>query len=228
MTHRVYCDLLYIMPYRTTPFVTNQIYHIFNRGVAKLPIFTNKRDYARFLETIYYYRFQGPKPKFSQLSRFKDSKFEKNKKIVEIFCYCLMPNHYHFLIKQLQDNGISEFISKISNSYTKYFNTKHNRVGPLLQGQFKAVRIEYEEQLIHVSRYIHLNPIASYLVKDLKTYPWSSYLNYIDSEQNKNCSKDFILSMFKNPQKYEQFVLNQIEYAQSLERIKHLVIDIED
>lgn len=216
------------MPYRTTPLVTDQIYHIFNRGVAKLPIFTNKRDHDRFLETIYYYQFKGPKPKFSHLNRFKDSKFEKNKKIVEIFCYCLMPNHFHFLIKQLQDNGISEFINKVSNSYTKYFNTKHNRTGPLFQGQFKAIRIGNEDQLIHVSRYIHLNPIATYLVKNLNSYPWSSYLNYIGSEENKNCSKNFILSMFKTNQKYEQFVLDQIEYAQSLERIKHLVIDIED
>lgn len=216
------------MPYRTTPLVTDQIYHVFNRGVAKLPIFTDRRDYNRFLEAVYYYQFQGPKPKFSQLSRFKDLNFEKNRKIVEILCYCLMPNHYHFLIKQLHDNGISEFIGKISNSFTKYFNTKHKRVGPLLQGQFKAVRIEYEEQLIHVSRYIHLNPIASFLVKNLNTYPWSSYLNYVGFDQNKICSKDFILSMFKTPQKYQQFVLDQVEYAQSLERIKHLVIDIND
>lgn len=216
------------MPYRITPLVIDQIYHVFNRGVAKLPIFTNKRDYNRFLETIYYYQFQGPKPQFSQINRFKDFKFEKNKKIVEILCYCLMPNHYHFLIKQLQENGISEFISKSSNSYTKYFNIKHKRVGPLLQGQFKAVRIEYEEQLLHVSRYIHLNPIASFLVKDLKGFYWSSYLAYISLQVDKICTSDFILSMFKTKQKYEQFVLDQVEYAQSLERIKHLVIDGED
>lgn len=216
------------MPYRTTPLVNDQIYHIFNRGVAKLPIFTEKRDYDRFLETIYYYQFQGPKPQFSQLKRFKDFKFEKNKKIVEIICYCLMPNHYHFLVKQLEENGISEYISKISNSYTKFFNTKHNRVGPLFQGQFKAVRIGYEEQFIHVSRYIHLNPIASFLVKDLKEYPWSSYSNYIGLSADRICVKEQVLSMFKTPQKYEQFVLDQVEYAQSLERIKHLVIDGED
>ncbi|OGE64292.1 hypothetical protein A3I48_03635 [Candidatus Daviesbacteria bacterium RIFCSPLOWO2_02_FULL_36_7] len=216
------------MPYRTIPLATDQTYHIFNRGVAKLPIFTDKRDYNRFLQTIYYYQFQGPKPKFSQLNRFKDFKFEKNKKIVEIFCYCLMPNHYHFLIRQLQENGISEFINKISNSYTKYFNTRHNRVGHLLQGQFKAVRIEHEEQLIHVSRYIHLNPIVSFLIKDLREYQWSSYTTYIGLQTNKICTREFILSIFKTQQKYEQFVLDQVEYGQSLERIKHLVIDGED
>lgn len=216
------------MPYRTVPLVNDQSYHIFNRGVAKLPIFTDRRDYNRFLETIYYYQFQGPKPQFSQLKRFKDFKFEKNKKIVEIFCYCLMPNHYHFLVKQLQDNGVSEFINKISNSYTKYFNTRHTRVGPLLQGQFKAVRVESDEQLIHLSRYIHLNPIASFLIKELREYTWSSYLAYIGMQIDKLCTNEFILSMFKTKQKYEQFVLDRADYSQSLESIKHTLIDGED
>jgi len=136
-----------------------------------------------------------------------------------------MPNHYHFLIRQIQDNGISEFISKISNSYTKYFNTRYSRVGPLLQGQFKALRIESDEQLIHVSRYIHLNTIASFLVKDLKEYPWSSYQNYISSQFDKACSKDFVLSMFKSEHTYEEFVLDQVDYAQKLELIKHLALE---
>lgn len=216
------------MPYRTTPLVNDQIYHVFNRGVAKLPIFTDRRDYNRFLETIYYYQFQGPKPQFSQLNRFKDLNFEKNKKIIEILCYCLMPNHFHILLKQLIENGVSEFMSKISNSFTKFFNTKHKRVGPLLQGPFKAVRIENDNQLIHVSRYIHLNPISSFLVKDLKTYPWSSYRSYIGLETDKICSKEFILSMLKSEEKYEQFVLDNIDYSQSITGIKHALIDEED
>lgn len=213
------------MPYRTTPLINEEVYHVFNRGVAKLPIFLDRRDYNRFLETIYYYQFQGPKPQFSQLKRFKDLKFENNKKILELICYCLMPNHYHFLLKQLEENGISEFINKVSNSYTKYFNTRHNRVGPLLQGQFKAVRVESDEQLVHLSRYIHLNPIVSFLIKDLKDYEWSSYLNFVDLQKNKICSKNLVSSMFKTPQIYEQFVLDQVDYGQSLEMIKHLLVD---
>lgn len=213
------------MPYRTTPLVNGEVYHIFNRGVAKLPIFRDRRDYNRFLETLYYYQFQGPKPQFSQLERFKDLNFEKNQKIVEIICYCLMPNHYHFMIKQLQDGGISEFINKLSNSYTKYFNARHERVGPLLQGQFKAVRVETEEQLIHLSRYIHLNPIVSFLVKDLKKYFYSSYLAFIDVHQDKMCTKELVLTLFKNSTFYEQFVLDQVDYGKTLEQIKHLSLD---
>ena len=213
------------MPYRKTPLVNNEIYHVFNRGVAKLPIFKDQRDQRRLLKTLYFYQFQGPKPQFSQLKRFKNLEFDKNPKIVEIICYCFMPNHFHFLIRQLQDNGISEFINKISNSYTKYFNTRHNRIGPLLQGQFKAVRITSDEQLIHVSRYIHLNPTTSYLVKDLKEYTWSSYLDYIGLRNDKLCVKEIILANFKTPEKYEQFVLDQMDYAKSLKQIERLILE---
>lgn len=209
------------MPYRKIPLVNGQIYHIFNRGVAKLPIFNNERDYRRFLESIYYYQFHGPKPQFSQLKRYKNFNFEKNGRIVELLCYCLMPNHFHFLLKQIHEGGISEFVRKLANSYTKYFNTKHKRVGPLLQGQFKAVRIESDEQLIHVSRYIHLNPTSSFLVKDLRTYAWSSYSDYVGVTSESICQMEEILSMFKNRKNYEQFVLDQKDYAKTLELIKH-------
>lgn len=225
MTRRVQCGLLRIMPYRKTPLVSGEIYHVFNRGVAKLPIFYDKRDYNHLLEVIYYYQFQGPKPKFSQLKQLKDFNFERNKKIVEILCYCLMPNHYHFLIRQLEDNGLSEFISKLSNSYTKYFNIRHERVGPLLQGQFKAKRIEDDEQLIHVSRYIHLNPLKAFLVKGLKTYQWSSYPSFIGITEDKVCAKGFIASMFKSSVDYEKFVLDYADYQNDLDQIEHLTLE---
>lgn len=215
------------MPYRKTPLVNNEFYHIFNRGVAKLPIFLDRRDYIRFLDTIYYYQFQGPKPQFSQLKRFKDKTFDNNTKIIEIMCFCLMPNHFHFLLRQTQDNGITEFVSKVCNSYTKYFNTRHERIGPLLQGPFKAVRVETDEQLMHLSRYIHLNPVTSYLTKDIKDYPWSSYLNYIGASPGKICMKDFVLSFFKNPKekKYEQFVLDQVDYVKTLKFVEHQLLE---
>jgi putative transposase len=136
-----------------------------------------------------------------------------------------MPNHYHLLLRQLEEKGISEFINKVTNSYTKYFNTRHERVGPLLQGQFKAVRIESDEQLIHVSRYIHLNPLVAFLVKDLKEHAYSSYPAYIDLRKDKLCEKEFILAMFKNSQIYEHFVLDQADYGKTLEQIKHKLLE---
>lgn len=213
------------MPYRIIPFVNDHFYHIYNRGVEKRTIFENRRDHDRFLKTLQYYQLAGPKPRFSKFFVNKSFKPELAEKIVEIIAYCLMPNHFHLLIKQLKDRGISEFLSKLSNSYTKYYNTKHTRVGPLLQGEFKAVLIESEEQLTHVSRYVHLNPYVSFLVKDLNFYEWSSYGDYIGKTNNGLCNKEVVLSLFKSPQDYEKFILDHADYAQRLEIIKHQLID---
>ena len=213
------------MPYRIIPFVNDHFYHIYNRGVEKRTIFENRRDHDRFLKTLQYYQLAGPKPRFSKFFVNKSFKPELAEKIVEIIAYCLMPNHFHLLIKQLKDRGISEFLSKLSNSYTKYYNTKHTRVGPLLQGEFKAVLIESEEQLTHVSRYVHLNPYVSFLVKDLNFFEWSSYAEYIGKTSSRICDKEAVISLFKSPQDYEKFVLDHADYAQRLEIIKHQLID---
>lgn len=213
------------MPYRTTPLVNDEFYHIFNRGVEKRSIFATTSDYEHFLRILNYYQFEGPKPRFSQFNRFQNFKLEQNQKIVEIICYCLMPNHFHLLLRQTRDGGISEFMRKISDSHTRYFNTKYERIGSLFQGAFKAVRIESDEQLIHVSRYIHLNPSVSLLVKDLKDYPWSSYPDYIGTRNSKLCVKKPIISFFKSKGDYEKFVLDQEDYGKSLEFIKHHLMD---
>ena len=212
------------MPSRTIPFVNGQYYHIYNRGVEKRPIFNNRIDQRRFMKTIIYYQLEGPKPKLSHFFKYKLFEPNYNKKIVDIVCYCLMPNHFHFLLKQLKDNGITEFVSKLTNSYTKYFNTKDKRVGPLFQGEFKSILVESDEQLMHVSRYIHLNPLVSYLVKDLNLYEWSSYLEYINSNKG-ICAKEDVLSFFKSPAKYKQFVLDQTDYGITLENIKHQILE---
>lgn len=136
-----------------------------------------------------------------------------------------MPNHFHFLLKQVADNGIHEFISKLSNSYTKYFNTKHNRVGPLLQGQFKAVLVETDEQLIHLSRYIHLNPYIAELVKDLEYFEYSSYLEFVGVRNNLLSSPQSLLSFFSETNSYKNFVRDYESYAKDLSKMKSLLIE---
>lgn len=217
------------MPGRITPLVSGEYYHIFNRGSEKREIFTKPRDYNRFKQTLYYYQFLGPKPSFSKFSKSDLNSFKphQSQKVVDILSYCLMPNHFHFLVKQLKDRGISTFISQLSNSYTKYFNTKYQRIGPLLQGAFKAVRIETDEQLVHVSRYIHLNPVVSDLVKMPEQYDWSSYNEY--ATQNPTiCLQDEVMSFFSSPQKYQEFVEAQIDYGTTLEILKHRAIDSDE
>lgn len=209
---------------RKVPFVNGEFYHIFNRGVAKMQIFDNFYNYNRFLRTFIYYSIEGPKPKFSIFTP-ETTRLDKNRKIINIVCYCLMPNHFHSILRQEFEGGTTEFVSKLSNSYTKYYNTKNKRVGPLLQGDFKAVHIETDEQLIHLSRYIHLNPLIGYVTKDLETYRWSSYLEYIGKVKNGICMKEVILSHFKSSDAYKQFVMDRENYAKRLEMIKHQLID---
>lgn len=216
------------MPYRTTPFVNEQFYHIYNRGLNKQQTFSNTRDYNRFIKTLFYYQIANPKPRFSFYKPGGIHIIDPTKKIVDIIAYCLMPNHFHLLIKQLIDGGISEFMRRFIHSYSKYRNTKYRIQGPTFQGLFKAVLVETDEQLIHVSRYIHLNPLVSYLVKDLRTYPWSSYPTYVGLSKDDRVAKKEILSFFKSPKDYEKFVLDQAEYGMTLELIKHQLMDIDE
>lgn len=217
------------MPGRITPLISGEYYHIYNRGSEKRNIFTQSRDFTRFLKTVFYYQFIGPKNSFSKYQKNKIDYLKplSKEKIVELVCYCLMPNHFHFLVRQLADNGTSKFMSQITNSYTKYFNTKYNRIGPLLQGAFKAVIIESDEQFMHVSRYIHLNPVVSNIVKMPQDYSWSSYKEFVN-RQGGICEPESILDLFPSSEKYAEFVIEQIDYGRELELMKHALIDIEE
>ncbi|MBI4096255.1 MAG: transposase [Candidatus Levybacteria bacterium] len=216
-------------------FANGEVYHIFNRGVEKRPTFTDKRELDRGIRTLDFYRFANLPLKLSKFMVLPESErmeFVKkihgeNQKLVEILCYCLMPNHFHFLVKQIRENGVSIFAANFTNSYTKYFNTKHERVGSLFQGPFKAVRVESDEQLMHVSRYIHLNPVSSFLIKpeQLEDYQWSSYPEYVGNSFNDVADKKLVLDMFSSKEKYRQFVMDQVGYMKELEQIEHLAID---
>lgn len=138
-----------------------------------------------------------------------------------------MPNHFHILLRQLRDDGVREFISKVSNSYTKYLNTKYGRSGPLLQGEFKAVSIETDEQLLHVSRYIHLNPFVAKLVNKHEDYNYSSYPIFTGLYTDNRCNPEPILEMIGGTEKYKDFVTGHEDYARELSQLKHLMHDLE-
>lgn len=147
---------------------------------------------------------------------------------VEINAYCLMPNHYHLLVKQTKDNGIFNFVRRLSSSCSHYFNKKNERKGGLFEGRFKAVRVETNGQLLHLSRYIHLNPYSSFLVNDLRSlldYSFSSLPEYLGRTETSICQKGTILNQFPNPEDYKKFVLDQADYQRSLEEIKHQLLE---
>ncbi len=222
---------------RFVVFANSQFYHVFNRGVERRTIFTNKREYQRMTDTLWYYRHTHLSMTLSayfalgiEAREVMSAKLNRDTEhLVSILASCLMPNHFHLLVCQHTNYGIQKFMANIQNSYTKFFNTKHKRVGPLLQGTFKAVRIETDEQLLHVSRYIHLNPVTSFLVPDeqLLSYPWSSFPAYMSPGKNVMYETSTILGLIQKPSAYMDFVIDHIEYAKTLGKIKHLIIDEE-
>ena len=221
------------MPYRKTLLVNNHYYHIFNHSLRKASIFGNLGNPARAMNLMDYYRFIKIPTSYSlflkfprkyQLDLLKKLKKEGEKK-VEILSFCLMPNHYHLLLKQKVKNGIKDFISAFQNGYAKYFNIKNEKEGPVFRGRFKAKTVSSDYQLLHLSRYIHLNPYSSNIVKNLNsllTYAWSSLSEYLAQEKG-FCQPEIVLNQFKNPKTYKEFVLNQADYQKELESIKHLI-----
>lgn len=223
------------MPGRALPLITSEIYHVFNRGIDHRPTFPDKRKLTRALEVITFYRFSTLPVSLSTFLRMSQQRREEiikslevnSKRLIDIFAYCFMPNHFHFLLRQKQNSGISKFMSNFQNSYTRYFNLRLNRTGPLFLDQFKAVRIETDEQFLHVSRYIHLNPYTSFIVKtvtDLEIYPWSSLPEYL-GKLKRICTTQMLLSFFKAKTSLKKFIINQADYQRSLESIKHLALE---
>lgn len=224
------------MPYRKTPLVVNQFYHIFNRSIARQPIFKTIRDYQRMMQTIGYYRYPKPPLRFSFFDRLPLDKKEVFMKeltvtktpMLEIISYSLMPNHFHFLLRPLVTKGISHFVRNIQHSYSKYFNVKNDRSGSLFQGMFKAVLIETEEQLVHVARYIDLNPVTAYLIEidELENYPWTSFSDHIGKSSSSSfVNTQYIMEHFKSGLDYKKFVFDQANYQRELGKVKHLILE---
>lgn len=223
------------MPQRPVVLANNEIYHVFNRSIAGANIFAQnqKVNLNKALEIVNYYRF----PQKLRLSKFKSLPAELKKKylnalgsvtpLVEIYVFAFMPNHFHFLFKQIKDKGIVTFISNFQNSFAKVFNLKNNRNGALFQNAFKAKRVATDEQFAHVSRYIHLNPVTAYIIEfdELANFEWTSFPAYATNEQIPFINSDFLLKMFGTGDKYVKFVVDQVDYQRNLAHIKDLLME---
>lgn len=215
-------------------FATGNYYHVYNRGLDRRPTFTAKIEYRRALTAMGFYQYQGHTCSLGHYLSLclsaraqYDETMQRQQKSVDIISFCLMPNHFHFLIRQEAEGGISYFMKQIQGSYTKYYNLRHNRTGALFHRRFRAVLIESEAQLLHVSRYIHLNPFTACLVNSpagVITYPWSSMSLYANG-MSSLCALDPILAQWKNPAQYSQFVLDQASYQRQLHKYLHLSME---
>jgi len=219
------------MEYRKDPLATGHYYHIFSRSIAKYIVFNDKDDCKRFEKLINLYRFIGFNYKYSNFTDLKNGMQEevikgldKNEILAEIIAYCIMPTHIHLLLKQTVDGGISKYMAKVLNSYTRYFNLKHHRKGPLWEGHFTNVLVISDEQLLHLSRYIHLNPTSAGLAVNPEDWVFSSYLEYIKPDLAKRlCNFDGLFDL--NPNQYREFTNDQKSYQHDLAIIKNILID---
>lgn len=206
------------MPHRREVFVNGHFYHVFNKTIDGKRIFQSVENCRRFLETIRYYRSTNAKLGFAAFQQLKgEEQSETEQKIsdprsfcIEIAAYCLMPNHFHLLLKQKGTYGVQRVISNVLNSTTRFSNKRSVRKGPYFLPRFQCVAIRNKEQLAAVSRYIHLNPFKSRIASDifeLRNYPWSSYKNYLFDGENYIVNTSFILELFQNNRdQYRKFV----------------------
>ena len=220
-------------------FVNEEYYHIFNRGVDKRIIFLDGADYFRFILGMREFNDINSISNLHRHQEFSEIKSIKDKNpIVKFICYSLMPNHYHFLVQQVEDGGISKFMQKLGTGYVMYFNKRYERSGVLFQGPYKAKHISTDEYILHLSRYIHLNALSikssnwksrgagdrSEAYQFLMKYKWHSLPFWIDNKPNLvNLHSKIVLNQFSSKKSYTDFLLSWID--EDLDRIKEIVIE---
>jgi len=228
-------------------FVENQIYHIYNRGVEKRDIFLDDKDYLRFIHDLfefndrdsafnvaYYFNSKSKEVK----SQYLEKERKPRKLLVEILLFTLMPNHFHLLLKQKQENGIVKFMQKLGTGYTNYFNKKYDRVGGLFQGRFKAVLINEEAHFIHIPFYFHTNPIDLIYgsstsidwrgqIEFLENYRWSSFLDYIGKKNFPSVtSRKFLLEFWGGEKEYRKETEKWLrERDKNIDKIKEITLE---
>ena len=187
------------MPQRGAVFAAGEYYHIFNRGVGRNPIFFTPANYEYCLRLVKRYVTQYA---------------------VTIIAYCLMPNHYHFLLRQESDLSLSKFIGVLFNAYAQAVNKQETRSGSLFEGRFRHRRIDREEYLTQLCRYIHLNPVKARLAQRPEDWPYSNYQDWIGLRTGTLMDRSFIQGHFLDGEAYRQFVADwrDVERSQTILR----------
>lgn len=192
---------------RVKVYVSETYYHLYNRGWNRTEIFREDGDYEYFEWLLA--RHLSPDP----VKDTKGREFRHLREDVDLVAYCLMPNHFHMLIYQRDDHTIAQLMSSVLTAYTMYFNRKYTRRGSLFESTYKAVPILEDAQLIHITRYIHLNH-SSY-----RTWPYSSYKDYLRIPREWIEPKN-ILELFDSKEKYKEFVDDYESLQRERDRIK--------
>ena len=197
-------------------FSIGEFYHIYNRGTEKRNIFVDRNDYQRFIKLLFFSNSTKPVVLRDIPQGRPLGEINEGEPIVAIGAYCLMPNHFHLLVKETSEGGITKFMSKLSTAYSMFFNKKNNRTGSLFEGKFKASHVDNDNYLKYLFSYIHLNPVKIIELKwketgiknkkraeqYLKNYKYSSYLDYLEESR----SERVILDKKSFPEYFTSFV----------------------
>ncbi|HEY9582992.1 MAG TPA: transposase [Candidatus Paceibacterota bacterium] len=192
------------------PFANGEFYHVYNRGVDKREIFTDNFDSIRFLQSMIIFNDQNPIGSIYEQNFDTYALKKSGKKLVEIICYCLNPNHFHFLLEQKTNGGISEFMKRLSGGYTWSFNNKYKRGGALFQGRFKSNHVDSSDYLLHLSAYVNLNDQVHQLGGSTAKLVRSSWDEYLNKGKDAICKKKIIMDQFDSVKDYEKFALDSL------------------
>lgn len=167
-------------------FARGNMYHVYNRGNNYQDVFLDHFDYSTFLNRLSEY-IQGNES--GRRKRFARGSFS-------VICYCLMPNHFHLVIKQNTEISLDKLMLSLMTSYAKYFNKKHGRMGHLFQDQYKIKNVFGDEYFKWLFRYVHKNPVKAGLVNQVNDYSWSSYHEYINLTKSGMCDFEVARQVF--------------------------------
>lgn len=195
-------------------FASGEYYHVFNRGIDGRNIFNDEEDLDRFFKGVQ--EFNSVESIGSLYENEFNKKFgrsmSKSEKLVDLVAYCLNPNHYHMIIQQTEDGGVTKFMKSIGNGYTKYLNNKLKRKGPVFQGMFGARHIDSDEYLLHLSAYVNLNDRVHQLGHGTSKFvksrtSWAEYTKDVLGV----CSKDIILEQIGGKDNYREMADERVE-----------------
>ena len=211
---------------RKQPLIENEYYHIYNRGVDKRDIFLDENDYKRFLKCIREFNCKDPIGSlYEKYLREKKDKMEiESPSIVEIIAYCLNPNHFHFLLKQIGEKGVEKFMQRVGIGYTMYFNKKYDRSGSLFQGKFKSSHIGSTSQLLRLSIYVNCNS-EIHNIHSAGNYRWCGFPEYISKNKNGICKKEIITSQFRSGEDYRSYANENIKDFQREKEDQKLILE---
>lgn len=211
---------------RKTQFINNEYYHIFNRGVDKREIFLDNEDLSRFFQSICEFNTIEPIGSiFENSFRQLGHRMSKQGKLVNFICYCLNPNHYHFILEQVAENGIQKFMHRLSGGYTWYFNNKHKRSGSLFQGSYKAIHINTNEYLLHVSAYVNLNDKVHQLGGLAAKLVMSSWKEYLRNDKDGFCEKEIIFGQFNSAEEYKKFAEDSLKSIREKKEMEKFLLE---